>query len=85
MLQMQRFPGETGIKKDKYMLYCDIQSAIHLDKNPTFHSKAKHIDLRCHWLSHVLDEGLLEMILRGGGESVLVKSIIFSFLTQICI
>ena len=39
MLWMQRFLGEIGIKQDKYVLYCDSQSAIHLAKNPAFHSK----------------------------------------------
>eukprot|EP00253_Pinus_taeda_P013798 PITA_13798 len=37
MLWMQRFLGEIGIKQDKYVLYCDSQSAIHLAKNPAFH------------------------------------------------
>ena len=43
ILWMQRFLGEIGIKQDKYVLYCNSQSAIHLAKNPTFHSKTKHI------------------------------------------
>ena len=61
MLWMQRFLGEIGIKQDKYVLYCDSQSAIHLAKNPTFHSKTKHIDLRYHWIRHVLEEGHLSL------------------------
>eukprot|EP00253_Pinus_taeda_P019115 PITA_19115 len=61
MLWMQRFLGEIGIKKDKYVLYCDSQSAIHLAKNPTFHSKTKHIDLRYHWIRHVLEEEQLSL------------------------
>nr|CAN66749.1 hypothetical protein VITISV_005692 [Vitis vinifera] len=39
----------------KYLLYCDSQSAIHLNKNPTFHSKSKHIDLRYHWIRDALE------------------------------
>lgn len=50
MLWIQRFLGELGIKQDKYVLYCDSQSAIHLAKNPAFHSRTKHIDLRYHWI-----------------------------------
>ena len=61
MLWMQRFLGEMGIKHDKYVLYCDSQSAIHLAKNPEFHSKAKHIDLRYHWIWHVLEEEQLSL------------------------
>ena len=43
------------------MLYCDSQSAIHLAKNPAFHSKTKHIDLRYHWIRHVLEEEQLSL------------------------
>ena len=61
MLWMQRFLGELGIKQDKYVLHCDSQSAIHLAKNPAFHSKTKHIDLRYHWIRQVLEEGKLQL------------------------
>jgi len=61
MLWMQRFLGEIGIKQDKYVLYCDSQSVIHLGKNPAFHSKTKHIDLRYHWIRHVLEEEQLSL------------------------
>ena len=58
---MKRFLEEIGIKKDNYVLYCDSQSAIHLAKNPEFHSKTKHIELRHHWIRHVLEEGKLSL------------------------
>ena len=61
MLWMQRFLVELGIKQDKYVLHCDSQSAIHLAKNPAFHSKTKHIDLRYHWIRQVLEEGQLQL------------------------
>lgn len=59
MLWIHRFLGEIGIKQDKYVLYCDSQSVIHLVKNPTFHSKIKHIELRYNSIWHVLEEGQL--------------------------
>lgn len=61
MLWMQRFLGELGIKQDKYVLHCDSQSAIHLVKNPAFHSRTKHIDLKYHWIRQVLEEGHLHL------------------------
>ena len=61
MFWMQRFLREIGIKNDKYVLYCDSQSSIHLAKNPAFHSKTKHIDLRQHWIRHVLEEEQLSL------------------------
>lgn len=43
------------------MLFCDSQSAIHLGKNSTFHSRSKHIDVRYHWIRDALDARLLEL------------------------
>ncbi|RDX65548.1 hypothetical protein CR513_55787, partial [Mucuna pruriens] len=41
--------------------FCSGQSAIHLDKNSTFHSRSKHIDVRYHWIRDALDAKLLEL------------------------
>ena len=43
------------------MLYCDSQSTIHLVRNSTFHLKSKHIDLRYHWIRHVLEQEQLSL------------------------
>ncbi|RDX71841.1 hypothetical protein CR513_48754, partial [Mucuna pruriens] len=37
------------------------ESAIHLGKNSTFHSRSKHIDVRHHWIRDALDAKLLEL------------------------
>ena len=34
--------------KDNSLMSCDNQGAFDLSKNPTKHSKAKHIDIRYH-------------------------------------
>jgi hypothetical protein len=34
---------------------CDSQSAIHLATNPAYHENTKHIDVRYHFLRHVID------------------------------
>ena len=34
---------------------CDSQSAIHLATNLAYHSKTKYIDVRYHFLRHVID------------------------------
>ena len=37
-------------------IYCDIQSAMFLAKNPTYHSKTKHIDIQYHFLRDMVEE-----------------------------
>ncbi|BAT98199.1 hypothetical protein VIGAN_09183800, partial [Vigna angularis var. angularis] len=37
------------------------QSTIHLTKNPMFHSRSKHIDVRYHWIREALDEKKLKI------------------------
>eukprot|EP00253_Pinus_taeda_P013675 PITA_13675 len=40
--------GEFGRLEDNIKLFCDSQSAIHLDKNLAYHSKSKHIPINYH-------------------------------------
>ena len=37
---------KLGLKQEKYVVYNDSRSVIHLSKNSTFHSRSKHIDVR---------------------------------------
>ena len=46
MIWLQRFMEELGKKQENCMMYNDIQSSIHIAKNPTFHYKTKHIQLK---------------------------------------
>jgi hypothetical protein len=52
---------ELGKKQENNKLYCDSQSAIHLAKNPSFHSKTKHIQLRYHFIRSALEDGQLKL------------------------
>ena len=45
---MKNFLQELGHKQEKYNLYCDNQSAIHLAKYSNLHSQTKHIEVRYH-------------------------------------
>nr|GFB91180.1 hypothetical protein [Tanacetum cinerariifolium] len=40
---LKMFLEELAHKQDKITLFCDNQSTLYLAKNPTFHSKTKHI------------------------------------------
>jgi hypothetical protein len=48
LLWLKRLACELGFKQDKYVLFCDNQSAIHLSKNASFHSRSKHIEVCYH-------------------------------------
>ena len=52
---MRKFLEELGLQQEKYVVYNDSQSVIHLSKNSTFHSRSKHIDVRYHWIRDVLE------------------------------
>jgi hypothetical protein len=45
-------------------LDCDSQSTIFLAKNPTYHSKTKHIDVQYHFARDMVEEkkALLEKV-----------------------
>lgn len=40
-LWMKKFLQEFSVEQEKFVLLCDSQSAIHLGKNPTCHSRSK--------------------------------------------
>ena len=61
LLWLRKFTIELGMKQEKYVLFCDNQSAIHLSKNSSFHSRSKHIDVRYHWILDALDSKLMEL------------------------
>eukprot|EP00253_Pinus_taeda_P012129 PITA_12129 len=48
---------EIGRTRERVNVFGDIQSAIHLATNPAYHSKTKHIDVRYHFLRHVIYGG----------------------------
>ena len=58
---MKNFLQDLGMKHEKYVLFCDSQSAIHLAKNSSYHSQTKHIDVRYHWIRDVVSSKLLKL------------------------
>jgi hypothetical protein len=61
MVWLQGFLEELGQRQKKGILHSDSQSAIFLAKNPAFHSRTKHIQLRYHFIRSLLDGGQLTL------------------------
>ena len=58
---MKSFLDELGKKQVDSSLYSDSQSAIHLAKNPVFHARTKHIQLRYHFIRGLTSDGTLSL------------------------
>ena len=54
--------GDLGISVEVPTLHCDSQSAIMLAKNPVFHAKTKHIDVKYHFIRDVLEDKHMELV-----------------------
>jgi phosphoribosyl-AMP cyclohydrolase len=53
---LQRLCSGIGLVQQAVRLDCDSQSAIFLAKNPTYHSKTKHIDVQYHFVRDMVEE-----------------------------
>ena len=61
MIWLQRLMEELGKKHNCNTLWSDSQSAVHLARNPAFHARTKHIQLRYHFIRSALDEEWLKL------------------------
>jgi hypothetical protein len=48
-----------GVHIDAVPLYIDNNSALKLTRNPEFHSRSKHIDIKHHFIREKVDEGVI--------------------------
>lgn len=48
-----------GVNIDTVPLYIDNNSALKLTRNPEFHSRSKHIDVKHHFVREKVEEGLI--------------------------
>ena len=58
---MTNFLEELSLTQERYILYCDSQSAIHLAKNAAYHAQTKHIQRRYHWIREVVEEKIVAL------------------------
>eukprot|EP00253_Pinus_taeda_P029660 PITA_29660 len=53
---LQRLCSSMGLLKGDIRIDCDIQSAIFLAKNPSYHSNTKHIDVEYHFVRDMIED-----------------------------
>lgn len=49
-----------GVYVDRVPLYIDNNSALKLTRNPEFHSRSKHIDVKHHFVREKVEAGLID-------------------------
>jgi hypothetical protein len=52
-------PRIPGVHIDTVPLYIDNNSALKLTRNPEFHSRSKHIDVKHHFIREKVEEGVI--------------------------
>ncbi|GJZ87724.1 hypothetical protein Tco_0659334 [Tanacetum coccineum] len=52
---------ELGHEQEKITLFYDNLYALYLARNPTFHSKTKHIRVQYHFIHEKVEEGTMDM------------------------
>jgi hypothetical protein len=61
LIWLQRLLCELTNLKDIPVLYVDNLSAVKLVKNPVFHKRSKHIDVRYYFVREKYEEGLINV------------------------
>ncbi len=61
LLWCKKLLRDFGFSQERYMLHCDSLSAIYLMKNPMFHSKSKHIEIRHHWIRDAVERKEMQL------------------------
>nr|GEX97332.1 retrovirus-related Pol polyprotein from transposon TNT 1-94 [Tanacetum cinerariifolium] len=56
---------DYGFHFDKIPMYCDSEAAIAISCNPVQHSRAKHIDVRYHFIKEKVEKGIVELFFVG--------------------
>lgn len=58
---LQGLLKEARLLDSSVTIFSDSQSAIHLSKNPVYHERTKHVDIRFHFLRELIAAGTLKV------------------------
>ena len=53
---------ELGLEQESVTVNCDSSSAIQLSKNPKYHERTKHVDVRMHFIREEIRNGVINVI-----------------------
>ncbi|XP_019160871.1 PREDICTED: uncharacterized protein LOC109157417 [Ipomoea nil] len=56
---LQLLLSELDIPVHPPQLQCDNQASIHIDNNPVFHERTKHVEIDCHFVREKINDGTL--------------------------
>ncbi|GJX23698.1 hypothetical protein Tco_0228143 [Tanacetum coccineum] len=59
---IMQVPAWIGNPQQEIKIYVDNESAICVVKNPVYHSKTKHIEIRHHFIRYSYEKRLIEMV-----------------------
>ena len=54
--------SKLGFKQEVVKVSCDSSSAIQLSKNPKYHERTKHIDVRMHFIRDEINKGVVNVV-----------------------
>ena len=49
------------LQLDATCIYCDNQSCVKLSKNPVFHDKLNHIEIKYHYIRDMVQRGVVKL------------------------
>ena len=58
---LQGLLKELQLLKTEAVVYSDSQSAIHLSKNPVYHERTKHVDVKYHFVRDLIANGEVQI------------------------
>ncbi|KAH9697106.1 protein NEN2 [Citrus sinensis] len=54
--------SELELRQESVTIHCDSSSAMQLSKNPKYHERTKHIDVRMHFIREEISTGVVDVV-----------------------